>query len=61
MGGALPSEGRVEICFNNQFGTICDDHWDRRDAKVACGQLGFSKISKGRIKTKFEKRGPSCC
>ena len=34
-------EGRVEICFNNTYGSICADFWDEVDAQVVCGQLGF--------------------
>lgn len=40
--GQLPSEGRVEICFDGFFGTICDDTWDSLDAAVVCRQLNFS-------------------
>ena len=39
--------GGVLVRYNNKYGTICNDHADRRDAMVICRQLGYRKGARG--------------
>ncbi len=41
--GGTTSQGRVEVCRNNAWGTVCYDLWGTADAQVTCRQLGYSR------------------
>ena len=40
--GGTEEEGRVEMCLNNTWGTLCSSSWSDTEAAVACQQLGYA-------------------
>ena len=46
VGGTVDKNGRVEVCLNGVWGTVCADGWGVSDAFVACKQLGMGEGSK---------------
>ena len=47
VGGYSRKEGRVQICNEGKWTSVCADSWSENDieAKVVCSQLGYSMKS----------------
>ena len=43
--GIIENEGRVELCVDGVWGSICDNGWDATDAHIVCTQLGHPELS----------------
>ena len=40
--GTHTSNGRVEVCQDGMWGSVCSSGWDTMDASVVCRQLGYN-------------------
>lgn len=45
IGGGDGLSGHVEVCTGGSWSAICDTNWCEQNAKVVCGQLGYSTNS----------------
>ncbi len=47
--GSSHNEGRVEVCSNGRWGTVCGDGWTEREAALVCSRLGYPTLSKAMV------------
>ncbi|XP_067647442.1 uncharacterized protein teq isoform X2 [Eurosta solidaginis] len=40
-GGRSPNEGRLEVRYHGEWGTVCDDDFGMKEAQVLCNYMGF--------------------
>ena len=53
VNGLNDASGRVEIYYNNEWGTICDDFWTLNEAEVVCRSLGFPGAIRATVQGEF--------
>ena len=54
-GGSNRLQGRVEVCHDEVWGTVCNTRWGTAEASVACRQLGHSDSGQYTIRSYVEK------
>ena len=43
VGGSTDREGRVEVCVDGRWGTVCGERWGDTEAGLVCARLGLPK------------------
>ena len=46
VSGTTLQEGRLEVCLNSSWVTVCDENWKHSNVWVVCRQLGYRERGK---------------
>lgn len=49
VGGQNKFEGRVEVCQDGEWKTVCNSQWNLEEAQVVCRQLGFAEDARSEL------------
>ena len=49
--GGAATEGRLEVCVEGIWGTVCELNYDKVEARITCRQLGFEGGSESLFST----------
>lgn len=54
------NEGRVEVFYNGEWGTVCDDDFNLHAAQVVCRELGYLEAVSWSPSAKYGKGDGRC-
>ena len=50
--GSTNREGRVEVCVDGYWGTVCGEGWGETEASLVCSKLGFPRLCELKFRLK---------